>query len=155
MVVVVSIPRKIYRFITTHLFKDHKEQGCFLFADTHFSHAVVSIYVKGVHLIKADKWDYQSSFHLELKDEEKVRVMLKARKNNYDLIECHSHRSLGAASFSSSDTHGLEEFVRYVWWKLPGRIYGALVWTKNDVAGEVWLPKRDTPLSISEIRIIS
>ena len=45
MVVVVSIPRKIYRFITTHLFKDHKEQGCFLFADTHFSHAVVSIYV--------------------------------------------------------------------------------------------------------------
>ena len=155
MFVVVSIPRHKYRFITRHLFQGHKEEGCFLFMDTHFSHAVVSLYVKEVHLIRADKWDYQSSFHLELNEEEKVRVMLKARHNNYDLIECHSHRSAGAANFSSSDRSGLSEFVRYVWWKLPGKIYGAMVWTKNDVTGEVWLPKRDSPLAVSEIRIIN
>jgi len=155
MIVIVSIPRQKYRFIRAHLFKGQKEQGCFLFVDTHFSGAVVNLYVKEVHLIKADKWDHQSNFHLELKDEEKVKVMLKALKNNYDLIECHSHRSSGAASFSHSDAHGLEEFVQYIWWKLPGRIYGALVWTKNDIAGEVWLPKKSVPLSISEIRIIN
>ena len=155
MIVIVSIPRQKYRYIRAHLFQGQKEEGCFLFVDTHFNGAVINLYVKKVHLIKADKWDHQSNFHLELKDEEKVKVMLMAKKFNYDLIECHSHRSSGVAKFSPSDTHGLEEFVQYIWWKLPGRIYGALVWTKNDIAGQVWLPKKNIPLSISEIRIIN
>lgn len=155
MVVMVSIPRQKYRFIRSHLFKGQKEQGCFLFCDTRFNGGVINLYVKEVHLIKADKWDYQSDFHLELKDEEKVKIMLMARKENCDLIECHSHRSSGVAKFSPSDSHGLDEFVQYVWWKLPGKIYGALVWTKNDVAGQVWLPKKSVPISIREIRIIN
>jgi len=155
MVVMVSIPRQKYRFIRAHLFKGQKEQGCFLFVNTHFNGAVINLYVKEVHLIKADKWDYQSNFHLELKDEEKVKVMLRAKKFDYDLIECHSHRSDGVARFSPSDLHGLDDFVRYVWWKLPGRIYGALVWTKNDVAGQVWVLKKSAPLPIREIRIIN
>lgn len=155
MVVMVSIPRQKYRFIRAHLFKGQKEQGCFLFVDTFFNSAVINLNVKEVHLIKPDKWDYQSDFHLELKDKEKVRVMLKAKKFNYDLIECHSHRSSGVAKFSPSDVHGLDEFVRYVWWKLPGKIYGALVWTKNDIAGQVWLPKKSIPIPVREIRIIN
>lgn len=155
MVVMVSIPRQKYRFIRSHLFKGQKEQGCFLFMYTHFNGAVINLYVKEVHLIKPDKWDHQSDFHLELKDKEKVKVMLKAKKFNYDLIECHSHRSSEVAKFSPSDVHGLDEFIRYVWWKLPGRIYGALVWTKNDIAGGVWLPKKSVPIPIREIRIIS
>lgn len=155
MVVMLSIPRRKYRFIRSHLFKGQKEEGCFLFVDTSFNSAVIHLDVKEVHLIKPDKWDYQSDFHLELKDKEKVKVMLKAKKFNYDLIECHSHRSSGVANFSPSDAHGLDEFVRYVWWKLSGRIYGALVWTKNDIAGQIWLPKRSVPIPIREIRIIS
>lgn len=155
MVAVVSIPRQKYRLIRSHLFKGQKEQGCFLFADIHLIHAIINLYVKEVHLIKADKWDYQGDSHLELKDEEKVKVMLKAKKFNYDLIECHSHRSSIVARFSHSDLHGLDEFIQYVWWKLPGRIYGALVWTKNDVAGLAWLPKKSIPIPIREIRIIN
>ena len=155
MIVLVSIPRQKYRFIRAHLFKGHKEQGCFLFVDARFNGAVINLYVKGVHLIKANKWDHQSDFHLELKDEEKVKVMLMAKKFNYDLIECHSHRSSDVAKFSPSDLHGLDEFVRYVWWKLPGAIYGALVWTKDDVTGQVWLPKKSVPLPLREIRIIN
>ena len=155
MVVMVSIPRQKYRFIRAHLFKGQKEQGCFLFVDTFFNSAVINLNVKEVHLIKSDKWDYQSDFHLELKDKEKVKVMLKAKKFNYDLIECHSHRSSEVAKFSPSDAHGLDEFVQYVWWKLPGKIYGALVWTKNDIAGQVWLPKESIPIPIRETRIIN
>ena len=155
MEVLVSIPRQKYRLIRSHLFKGHEEQGCFLFIDTNFSGAVINLYVKAVYFIKADKWDHQSEFRLELKDKEKVKVMLMARKNNYDLIECHSHRCLGVAGFSSSDKYGLNEFVRYVWWKLPGKIYGALVWTENDVIGQVWLPNNNIPLPVGEIRITS
>ncbi|MFH1622618.1 MAG: hypothetical protein ABIA97_05830 [Candidatus Omnitrophota bacterium] len=153
MVVLVSVPRQKYRRIRAHLFKGHKEQGCFLFTHINFNHTIINLCVKEVRLIEADKWDKQTDFHLELKDKEKVKVMLKARKNNYDLLECHSHRSLGVAKFSPSDRFGLNEFVRYVWWKLPGRIYGAVVWTENDVTGQVWLPKKNIPLPIREIRI--
>ena len=155
MIVLVSIPRQKYRLIRSHLFKGHKEQGCFLFADTHFNGGMINLYVKEVHFIKADKWDHQSEFRLELKDKEKVKVMLMARRNNYDLIECHSHRSLGVAGFSPSDRYGLDEFVRYVWWKLPGKIYGALVWTENDIVGQVWLSNKNIPLPVKEIRITS
>lgn len=155
MIVMASIPRSKYRFIRRYLFKDHKEQGCFLFIDVRFYGAVLNLFVKEVHLIKSDRWNYQSDFHLELKDEEKVKVMLMARRKNYDLIECHSHCSSGVAQFSHSDMHGLDEFVRYVWWKLPGKIYGALVWTEDDVTGKVWLPQNSVPLPISEIRIIN
>lgn len=155
MIVMISIPRQKYRSIRTHLFKGQKEQGCFLFVDTIFDHSVISLYVKEVHLIKADKWDHQSDSHLELGEKEKVKIMLKARENNYDLIECHSHRMSGVAEFSHSDVHGLDEFVRYVWWKLPGRIYGAIVWTHNDVVGQVWLPNKSVPFPLREIRIIS
>jgi hypothetical protein len=155
MVVFVSIPRQKYRFIRLHLFKGQREEGCFLFADTCFNSGIIDLYIKEVHLIKADKWAHQSAFHLELKDKEKVRIMLMAKKFNYDLIECHSHRTSGVAKFSPGDAYELDEFVRYVWWKLPGKIYGALVWTKNDIAGQVWLPKKSDPIPIGEIRIIN
>jgi hypothetical protein len=155
MVVIVSIPRQKYRFIKSHLFKGKKEQGCFLFMDTNFNGGIINSYVKEVHLIKANNWASRTDFHLELKDKEKVKVMLWAKKSNYDLIECHSHRTCGVAGFSASDSQGLDEFIRYVWWKLPGRIYGALVWTKNDVSGQVWLPNKSSPLPIKEIRIIN
>ena len=155
MVVIVSIPRQKYRYLRSHLFQGQKEQGCFLFVDIFFQGAVINLCVKEVHFIRTDKWDHQSSFRLELKEEEKVKVMLMAKKFNYDLIECHSHLTSGMAKFSSSDLSGLAEFVRYVWWKLPGKIYGALVWTKNDVSGQVWLPKKSAPIAISEIRIIN
>ncbi|MFC1752255.1 hypothetical protein ACFL96_02550 [Thermoproteota archaeon] len=155
MVVLVSIPRKKYRTIRAHLFKGHKEQGCFLFADINFDNNVVKLHVREALLIKEKRWQHQDDFHLELKDEEKVKIMLKARKNNYDLIECHSHRSIGVANFSHSDEKGMEEFIRYVWWKLPNKIYGALVWTENDIVGQVWMPKRSTPIPIREVRIVN
>jgi hypothetical protein len=155
MIVMVSIPRQQYRGIRAHLFRNREEQGCFLFAHTFINSGIINLFVKRVHLIKEDKWDHQSSFHLELSEKEKVKVMLMARKNNYDLIECHSHISAGAAGFSVTDLHGLDEFIRYVWWKMPGSIYTALVWTKNDIAGQTWLPKQSMPLPISEIRIVN
>jgi hypothetical protein len=155
MVILLSIPRRINRLIRPHLFKDANEQGCFLFADTQINGAVINLNIKKIHLIKSDRWDYQSSFHLELKEREKVKIMLMARKKNYDLIECHSHCTFGIAKLSSSDKYGLNDFVQYVWWKLPGKIYGALVWTENDVTGLVWLPKNKEPQPIREIRIIN
>lgn len=153
MVVLISIARQQYRLLRSHLFKGQVEQGCFLFAQTHFDGGLIHLRAKEIHCVHADKWDAQSEFNLELNEKEKVKVMLKAKKYNCDLIECHSHCLCDVARLSSSDTQGLAEFVKYVWWKLPGKIYGALVWAESDVTGQVWLPRNTLPLPIREIRI--
>jgi hypothetical protein len=153
MIVMLNISRRQYRLIRAHLFKQDKEQACFLLVNTYINGPVIDLCVKKVYLIKPEHWDYQSSYHLELNEKVKVRIMMMARRSDCDLIECHSHRGGGVADFSHSDEHGLDEFLQYVWWKLPGRIYGAMVWTQSDTTARVWLPKRNIPLGISEIRI--
>lgn len=155
MIAIVSISRQHYRFIRAHLFKGRAEQACFLMAHSEINGAVIHLHVREAHYVHSDRWDFQSDFHLELSEAEKVKIMLKARDKDCDLIECHSHLMAGQARFSSSDVTGLGEFVPYVWWKLPGKIYGALVWTRTDVSGEIWLPKKKAPIQINEIRIVN
>jgi len=143
-----------YNLIRLHLFKGKKEQGCFLFVSSTIDSPSIELKVKDIHKVEAYGWSHQSGCHLELEEKEKVKVMLKAREYACDLIECHSHRFDGSATFSPSDVHGLSEFVQYIWWKLPGKIYGAVVFTKSDIRGRIWLPKQDKPVSISEIKVI-
>lgn len=153
MRVTLSFTEQQYSLVRTHLFKGKKEQGCFLFVGRTINTSSIELKVRDIHIIEATGWSYQSSFHLELDEKEKVKVMLKARQHDSDLIECHSHRLDGSSTFSPSDVHGLEEFVQYVWWKLSGKIYGAIVFTKSDVQGKIWLPKQNNPMSINEIKV--
>ena len=154
MVAQVLIPEKIYRPLRRHLFQGGKEQGAFLFAKSLGSFNGKSLIVDDYYLIPQSGWDIQESYYLELNDVEKVKVMQIARKKDCDLIECHSHRNDGKAFFSSSDVKGLEEFVEYVHWKLPGKKYGALVWTESSVHGQIWDGKNNPPFQIREVTII-
>ncbi|MDD5464914.1 MAG: hypothetical protein PHP73_01005 [Candidatus Omnitrophica bacterium] len=154
MRVILFLTEQQYNLVRSHLFKGKKEQGCFLFVNSIMDAQLIELKVKDVHKVEAGGWSYQSGCHLELEEKEKVKVMLKAREYGCDLIECHSHRFGGLATFSPSDIHGLSEFVRYIWWKLPGKIYGAVVFTKSDVRGQIWLPKQENSVFISEIKVI-
>lgn len=154
MRVILSFTEQQYSLVRKHLFTSKKEQGCFLFVTSDMDTSLILLNVKDVHLIGASGWSYQSGFHLELDEQEKVKVMLEARKYNCDLVECHSHCFSGLATFSPSDVHGLDEFVQYIWWKLPGKIYGAIVFTKSDVWGQIWRPKETAYIPISEIRVV-
>lgn len=153
MLTALSFTEQQYNFVRQHLFKGRKEQGCFLFVTNTKRPSSIELDVKDIHIIGPGGWVYQSDCHLELDENEKVKVMLKARAYNYDLIECHSHRFGELAAFSPSDTYGLDEFIQYIWWKLPGKIYGAVVFTKSDVQGQIWLPKQVKSCLITEIRI--
>lgn len=107
-----------------------------------------------IYLIPEKAWDFQGQTYLELSEEEKVKIMIMARNRSLSLIECHSHRSRhGLADFSPSDIKGLEEFIGYVRWKLPGKKYGALVWAENSVKGVIWDGRRPSPLQIDEVMI--
>lgn len=57
---------------------------------------------------------------------------------DYALIEVHNHPG-GWSTFSSIDRSGFNEFVPYVLDSLPGRPYGATVWTDDGVYGEYFL----------------
>jgi len=108
-----------------------------------------------IYLIPEKAWDFQGQTYLELSEEEKVKIMIMARNRNLSLIECHSHRNPdGIADFSPSDVKGLEEFIGYVRWKLPGKKYGALVWAENSVKGAMWDGKKGPPMPINEVSII-
>jgi len=151
----IIIPARLYEVLKQHLFKGRKEQGAFLFASETSGTSWVNLVAEDIYLIPSEGWDVQESTYLELSEEEKVKVMLMARKRNCHLIECHSHRSLyAAACFSPSDIYGLEEFVGYVRWKLPGKKYGALVWTKSSVCGQVWGGTNPSPIPVKEVRIM-
>jgi hypothetical protein len=151
----VVIPEKLYKALKQHLFTGRKEQGAFLFASETSGVSEMNLTAADIYLIPPSAWDVQESTYLELSDEEKVKIMIMAKKRDCHLIECHSHRSpYGAACFSPSDIYGLEEFVSYVRWKLPGKKYGALVWAKDSVCGQIWDGTNPTPLPVKEVRII-
>ena len=125
-----------------------------MFAAESSSAGELSLKVDRIHLIPAEAWDVHSSYYLELNDNEKVKIMRMAKELDLHPIECHSHRhSHGPAYFSSSDIRGLDEFVEYVRWKLPGKKYGALVWTESSVHGQVWNDKKSGPVTVSRIQI--
>ena len=150
----VLIPEELYITLRRHLFKENQEQGAFLFAKESASSNGTDLIVKDIHLIQTGAWDVQNSFYLELSEEEKVKIMLHARDRDFDLIECHSHRNNGPAAFSLSDIRGLKEFLGYVRWKLPGKKYGALVWTESSVHGQVWDLKNNLRFPIKKVCII-
>lgn len=151
----ILIPEDLYQALRKHLFKGNKEQGAFLFATDTTGFSEMALEVEDIYLIPAEAWDVQKSYYLELSQEEKVKIMLMARKRDRHLIECHSHRNpCEMVYFSPSDIYGLEEFISYVRWKLPGKKYGALVWTKTSVYGQVWDPSNVTPLAVKGVYII-
>ncbi len=150
------IPENLYQALKKHLFKGRKEQAAFLFATDATGFSGMALKVEEIYLIPAEAWDVQKSYYLELSEAEKVKIMLMARKRECHLIECHSHRSrYGMAFFSPSDIYGLEEFIGYVRWKLPGKKYGALVWTNKSVYGQFWDPASLTPRTLKGVYIIS
>ena len=153
MEISILIDKKTYNLLKAHLFKSKKEEAAFLFAKYFTNKTDIIISVKNIHFIKDNCWDYQSGSYLELNEKEKIKIMRIARKYDYDLIECHSHLSQ-IAEFSNSDLIGLNEFVKYVWWKLPNKLYGAFVWTKADLKGLFWFPKNNKSMYLNKLIFI-
>jgi hypothetical protein len=155
MDVKIFIPEKMYEALRKHLFKGSKEQGAFLFATDSIRSSEIILTVKEFYLIPLAAWDIQDVYYLELSQEEKVKVMIMAKNLNCHPIECHSHRnSFGVAHFSFSDLKGLDEFIGYIRWKLPGKKYGALVWTESSINGMIWDMISPGPIPVKAVYIV-
>ena len=69
-----------------------------------------------------DKFENRSSFHFELSDEIRAKIIKKAHDLDCSIIEFHSHLGYYPACFSSSDWCGFEEFGRMYYGDLKGNI---------------------------------
>lgn len=126
--------------IRTHLFPRGGlcEEAAFLFTHAVDSSEGFTLSVIEDILIPPKGFASRSRFYLELTDETRALVIKRAHDLNAGLIECHSHPGQHHASFSWSDLHGFDEFVPHVHWRLPGRIYAAIVFAPDSVDALAW-----------------
>ncbi len=149
----VLLSQTQYKKLKRHLFNDDSEQGAFLFARRKQKRDMLDFVIDEIYFVPTDRWRFRNAGYLELEEKEKVKIMLKAREIGADVLECHSHVSSTKASFSFFDLEEMQKFIQYVWWKLPEKIYGALVWSRKDVNGVIWLPKQYEPITIESVEV--
>ncbi|MBC8065591.1 MAG: hypothetical protein H7Y17_12220 [Chlorobia bacterium] len=98
-------------------------------------------------------FDYQSAFHISLRDETKAAVIKRAHDTGTALVEAHSHLGKWPAEFSRSDLCGFDSFVPHVRWRLKGKPYAAIVLTTADYDGFAWIGDATDPVRIDGLVI--
>lgn len=93
----------------------------------------------------------RSCYHLDLLDEVRVRVIMRAHALGCSIVELHSHCGDMPARFSATDLIGFEEFVPHVWWRLEGRPYAAVVVANDSFDALAWLEDPTTPQRLTAI----
>jgi hypothetical protein len=152
---IINIPADIKKRVYKHLFQNELEQGAFLYSHYTEDIAKMTLEIVDQYLVPRSGWHIQSGFHLELKDDERAKIMKLARDKKYALIDCHSHINLGRkVAFSLSDKAGIGEFSGYVKWKLDGRSYVAIALNKTSADAVGWHGDYSKPCRINEIRIV-
>lgn len=123
-----------------------------------FAMAKTNSLTDGVHFdcveaVWLDENDYLSSdqFHLELSDKARTALVQRADRLGASLVEFHSHTFPAAARFSSSDWRGFDEFLPYIWWRLPNRPYAAVVVGPDSVDGIAWPLRHASPVGVTAL----
>ena len=102
-------------------------------------------------VLQPSDFDYQSSYHINVKSDVISQLIKSAHDTNTSLIEIHSHIDQPKAKFSYSDWSGFEDFVPHILWRLPKRPYGALVFADNSFDGLYWKNSFNEYRSINKI----
>ncbi len=148
------MPQKIYNKLNNHLFKQSdKEQAAFIFAKVFKKKASTKFLFKSWHLVQPNEYEYQSTGFIELKDVTRQNIIVRATKLDASIIEIHSHLSEHRAQFSWSDLEGFQEFVPHLWWRLKAKPYAAIVFSKSDFDGLVWVDDPRVPRQLTKITL--
>ncbi len=150
------IPKALYFKAREHLLPESGTEGLIFFiAGKNSGENWLTLSVRDIFIPLSEDLVWSGTHGIELSDEAKVRVMLKARSTDLCLIEAHSHPGVRSnVTLSAYDWENAKEFVPYVHLKLRNRPYCALVFGQESVDGFVWLPEDVTPFPISEILLV-
>lgn len=92
-----------------------------------------------VYAVPAEELDLATGLHVALKDEARAKVIKWAWDRDLALLEAHVHLGARPPMFSPTDLDGLAEFVPHVWWRLRGRPYAAMVWSRGGFDALAWI----------------
>jgi hypothetical protein len=116
--------------------------------------ATASFVVRETCFADPSDFDVQSEFHITLTDDALARLIKRAWDLRLSVVELHSHpMSHGDASFSPSDVAGLEEHVPYMFWRLRGRPYAAIVVAHGAVDALAWIRGPEDLRAVDQLRI--
>lgn len=152
MGVVLSISADLNRELRSHLFKDDAEQLAFLLGKPRGADSQ-ELQLSELYLVPPSGFEKQSPFHICLLPEIRANVIKWAWDHEASLVEAHSHRGPVLAAFSPSDIEGFEEFVPHIWWRLQGRPYAALVFTRQSFDAFVWITGPSSPQGVEALRV--
>ena len=150
----IEIPRPMFDRLRDHLFQNELEQGGFILAQLVEAEDEVVLRSADLYLVPPEGWRVQTTYRLEMTDEERAKILKVARDSGLCLVDCHSHRGwTSEAAFSPSDRAGVEEFAPYVRWKLNGRPYVAAVWADDAIDAVMWEADFAEARRVDEIRV--
>ncbi len=153
MKILLKIPDAIYRPLHTHLVPDKfsVEEAAFAYARIVHTEGTTSFECFEWMPIINEGFVQRSSVNLELADETKALAIKRAHDLQASIIEFHSHTGSWPASFSPSDVYGFQELVPHVWWRLKGRPYAAVVFSKSGFDGFAWIADPYEPQQLDGI----
>jgi hypothetical protein len=146
----IATSSELYRPVREHL-RGHIEQVGFFLAD--FDEERSSFTLRQWRPMPPEAFEFQSDYHVTLRDEVRPEVIKWAWDEEACLIEIHSHGEDGIAGFSPSDLWGLEEWVPHVRWRLGGRPYAAIVTAGNTLDALAWLDAKDEASQVDRLLV--
>ncbi len=137
-----------------HLLKGRREQVAFALSEFAESEGSERFVVKEIGFADDADFDVQSEFHITLTDDALARLIKRAWDLRLSVVELHSHPMWhGHASFSPSDLAGLEDHVPYMFWRLRGRPYAAIVVSQGAVDALAWIKGPEDLRALDRLRI--
>lgn len=146
----IATSSELFRPVREHL-RGHIEQVAFFLAD--FDEERSSFTLREWRPMPPEAFEFQSDYHVTLRDEVRPEVIKWAWDEGACLVEIHSHVEDGIAGFSPSDIWGLEEWVPHVRWRLRGRPYAAMVTAGDTLDALAWLDAGGEPSQVERLVI--
>lgn len=151
--VYIETDKSSYLNIRNFLLQDQSEHVVFMLANPVIEATKITFKITDYNLIPDLETD-NSAYDLRLKEGAQAKIIKWAWDNKACLIEIHSHPfSKTSAEFSLYDHEGFEEFVPYVWWRLKGKPYLALVFGQTDYAALAWMDNPNDSIAIEGILV--
>lgn len=149
MTTFIHIDKAIFTTLTQHLVSSDQdnEHAAFLFATSQVRSST-TFDVIAIHTVSRTELIIQGAEHLSLADEILGSLIKRAHDLNCSLIEVHSHLGPWPARFSLFDRTELRQIVPYMWWRLNGRPYFAIVMSHSGFDALVWLYNPGIPAAL-------
>ena len=145
----------VFDGLVAHLlpYQGNQEQAAFLFGKCERTKHRANFTVVEARKLGPNEFAVQGAHYIELKDSARATLIKRAHDLEASLIEVHTHIGPRPAEFSSSDIIGLGETVPHMWWRLRGRPYLALVFTKSGFDALVWLDSPKVPRALDALLV--